>query len=218
MSVKICVISDTHMQHDSIVMPDADILIHSGDATYQGKPEEVHEFGLWLYKQLDRYKHIIFVAGNHDWLFQTRKPLALELIPKQVHYLEDSGVELMGLKFWGSPYQPRFFDWAFNLSRGKDLKEHWDLIPSDTDVLITHSPPYSILDESPYGNERAGCEDLLEALKRVQPKLHCFGHIHHSYGRQTTFLKSTGFATEFVNASICDEKYRPLNNPIVVEL
>jgi len=90
-------------------------------------------------------------------------------------------VIIEGVKFYGSPWQPRFFDWAFNLDRGEEIKKKWDLIPMDTDVLITHGPPYGILDLTHEG-EKVGCEELMKAVLRVQPKIHIFGHIHEAYG------------------------------------
>ena len=148
--------------------------------------------------------------GNHDWPIAHAGPEAMKDLIKNAIYLENSGVEIDGVKFWGSPWQPEFFNWAFNLPRGPKLAEMWALIPDDTDVLITHSPPYGILDQI-YSGEHVGCEDLLAALQRVRPKVHVFGHIHEGYG----MLKQNG--TTFINASVCDERYRPFNAPIVID-
>ena len=131
----------------------------------------------------------------------------------RIMYLEDSGVEIKGLKIYGSPHQPTFFDWAFNVRRGK-LKQYWDRIPEGLDILITHGPPKGILDQSePHlGSEHLGCDELMAAVERVKPKLHVFGHIHGGYGK-------VGYVnTTFINASICDEQYRPTNQPWVIEL
>ncbi|KAJ1387204.1 Metallo-dependent phosphatase-like protein, partial [Ochromonadaceae sp. CCMP2298] len=133
-------------------------------------------------------------------------------------YLEDSacsarrqGVDC-GLKVWGSPWQPEFCDWAFNLPPGPRLKEKWAMIESDTDILITHGPPRGILDANSQ-RYHCGCADLLKAVRdRVKPRLHIFGHIHESYG---TF--SDGH-TLFVNGSTCTLSYRPSNPPIVIDL
>jgi hypothetical protein len=126
-------------------------------------------------------------------------------------YLQDEAVEIEGLRIWGSPWQPEFLDWAFNLPRGAALREKWDRIPSGTDVLITHGPPQGVLDRVDEGR-REGCADLLNAVARVRPRLHLFGHIHEGYG----CLERDG--TTFVNASICDRAYRPVNPPVVVDL
>ena len=93
------------------------------------------------------------------------------------HYLCDESLTLDGVKFYGSPWQPRFFDWAFNKDRGAPLKAIWDKIPLDTDVLITHGPPHGILDLT-FDKIKAGCEELLLAVQRIKPKVHVFGHIH----------------------------------------
>ena len=115
-----------------------------------------------------------------------------------------------GLEVWGSPWQPWFHDWAFNLERGAALAEKWAMIPDSTDLLITHGPPHGILDAC-FDGRRVGCEELTRAVERVRPKLHVFGHIHEAYG-----VVDDG-TTLFVNASNCNLRYRPANAPIVVD-
>jgi Icc-related predicted phosphoesterase len=207
--MRIVAISDTHTFEHQIVVPDGDVLIHSVDSTITGTPEEVMAFGLWLDSQ--PHKHKIFVAGNHDWLFERDPEQARYLIQFDgVHYLQDSSIEIDGIKFYGSPWQPRFGDWAFNVDRGEAIKQKWDQIPK-CDVLITHGPPWGALDYVQIGQEHLGCEELLKAVGRVRPKLHIFGHIHGGYG------KATISGIQFVNASICDEAYRSSNAPIVID-
>lgn len=214
---RIVCLSDTHNCNDEISVPDGDILIHAGDATINGTHFEVTEFLRW-FSSLP-HKHKIFVAGNHDWLYENDNRLARLLTENyKIKYLQDSFIEIEGLKIYGSPWQPRFFDWAFNLNRGAELAEKWKLIPNDVDVLITHGPPNGILDEVPrkYWTENTGCEELMRrveaisALKRL--KLHVFGHIHCGYGQ------AEKFGVRFVNASNCDEDYKPSQPPIVVEI
>ncbi len=114
---RIVAISDTHSRHNQFVdLPEGDILIHAGDATVQGKFDEVVEFNRWLGTL--PYKHKIFVAGNHDFLFEKSPEMARALM-SNAYYLQDSFVVLEGLKIYGSPWQPRFHDWAFNLDRGE---------------------------------------------------------------------------------------------------
>lgn len=204
---KIVCISDSH-SHNEFFVPDGDILLHAGDSTYVGEIQEITKFNEWLGSL--PHKHKIIIAGNHDWLFQTNPALAKSLITNAI-YLEDNFCEVMGLKIYGSPWQPWFFDWAFNLQRGKEIAAKWALIPEDTDILITHGPPFSILDKTPHG-DLVGCEELLKVVKRIKPKLHVFGHIHHSYGR----LKRIDI--DFVNACVCNELYEPTNIPIVIDL
>lgn len=211
--MRIVCVSDTHSRHDQLCVPDGDVLVHAGDATMAGRVEEIARFNHWLGTL--PHRHRIFVAGNHDLLFESDPGLAESLITNAT-YLRDGAVTVGGLKFYGSPWQPWFLDWAFNLRRGPEIKRKWDLIPDDTDVLITHGPPHGILDlvprDAPPGHEIIGCEELLRAIGRIEPKVHIFGHIHEGYG---TLRKRK---TTFVNASICDANYRPVNEPIVVEV
>lgn len=211
---RIVLLSDTHNCNEQIIVPEGDVLIHAGDATIRGEQTEVEDFLSWFSRLPHKYK--IFVAGNHDWLYETQNRFARLLTAKfNIKYLQDSLTEIEGLKIYGSPWQPRFFDWAFNLNRGGELAEKWKLIPNEVDILITHGPPFGILDETPRG-DFAGCEELrkrVEEIARIERlKLHVFGHIHCGYG--------TGekFGVRFVNASNCDEDYLPTNPPIVVDL
>lgn len=209
--MRLVCISDTHNQHAKrpIPVPDGDVLIHAGDATLQGTLAEIKFFGEWL--RALPHKHKIFVAGNHDWGFQMDKKRSLAALPYGVKYLEDSGCEIDGLRFWGSPWQPWFMSWAFNLPRGEALKKHWDLIPDNTDILITHAPPLGIMDYVAR-DENVGCQDMLDAVIRIRPRFHIFGHIHSGYGR----CESDG--TTFINASLCDEQYVPSNPAIVIDV
>lgn len=210
---KIVCLSDTHNCNEKIIVPDGDILIHAGDATIRGTEAEVEEFLRW-YSALP-HKHKIFVAGNHDWLYETNNRFARLLTANfNIIYLQDSFIEIEGLKIYGSPWQPRFFDWAFNLMRGAELAEKWKLIPSDADILITHGPPFGILDEVPrkYWIENTGCEELRKKVEEIRPKAHIFGHIHCGYGQIEKF------GVKFINASNCDESYNPTQPPIVFEI
>ena len=208
---RIVCLSDTHNCHEQICVPDGDILIHAGDATIRGTIDEIVLFNEW-FAALPHH-HKIFVAGNHDWLFETNNRFARTLLDSSIHYLQDSFVEIENLKIYGSPWQPRFFDWAFNLKRGAELAEKWSLIPNDTNILVTHGPPFGVLDEvhHQYFIENTGCEDLRKRVELIRPQLHVFGHIHCGYGR------AEKFGVRFVNASNCDESYTPVNPPIVVD-
>lgn len=215
--MKIVCISDTHNCNEQIVVPDGDILIHSGDAAIRGTRSEIEEFLQW-FSSLP-HKHKVFVAGNHDWFYETENNSARLLTSKfNITYLQDSFIEIEGLKIYGSPWQPRFFDWAFNLNRGAELAEKWKMIPDDIDILVTHGPPHGILDEVPrqYWIENTGCEELRRRVEEISTKgrlkLHIFGHIHCGYGQKEEF------GVKFVNASTCDEEYKPTQPPIVVEI
>jgi predicted phosphodiesterase len=206
--VRVVCLSDTHDQHGGITVPDGDLLVHAGDATLRGTRAQIEAFDAWLAGL--PHPHKVLIAGNHDFAFE-RDPAAPSWI-RSATYLEDQGVVVGGLRIWGSPWQPRFFDWAFNLDRGAPLAAVWAKIPGDTDVLITHGPPRGILDCTSRG-EAVGCDDLLrEVLERVRPRLHVFGHIHEAHGRE----ERDGIT--FVNASICDLRHSPVHPPIVVDL
>jgi Icc-related predicted phosphoesterase len=205
---RIICISDTHGFYEQVVVPPGDILIHSGDFGQRGHLSELPRFHDWMASQPHAYK--IFVAGNHDWCFE-QEPKKSRALMKNVIYLQDSSVEILGLQIYGSPWQPRFFDWAFNLDRGQPLRKIWNKIPPTTDILVTHGPPFGIGDRTARGLS-VGCEDLLSRLSEVKPRLHCFGHIHEGRGM------STVGETIYVNASICDERYTPRHEAITVEV
>lgn len=184
------------------------MLVHAGDLTSRGKLEEVHALNDWLAGL--PYAHKLVVAGNHDWLFEKSPDLARATLTAAT-YLENQAVVINGLKFWGSPVSPWFFNWAFNVRRGQAIRAVWQQIPEDTDVLIVHGPPYGILDQN-YQGKHCGCQDLLERVLQIKPRLVIFGHIHEGYGQ----LEYQGI--RFVNAASLDVKYRPVNAPLVVEI
>ena len=208
--MKLVLISDTHARHRDFATPPGDVLIFAGDMMTDGyRVGEIADFNSWLGDQPQTHK--IVIAGNHDRLFESNRIESDYLLTNAV-YLEDSPLIIGRVKFWGSPAQPEFCNWAFNYRRGSDIDRVWQQIPEDTDVLITHGPPAGILDTVKRGGAHLGCADLKRAVQRVKPKLHVFGHIHGGYGE---FHDGT---THFVNASLMDERYRPANQPIVVDL
>lgn len=210
--MKLVLISDTHTFHEQVRVPDGDVLIHAGDMGLRGDPQEIQPCLDWLNRQ--PHKHVIAIAGNHDWAFQ-RWPQQLNL--GRIDYLQDSSINIDGKNFYGSPWQPAFCNWAFNVSRGKAIREYWDMIPDAgaVDVLITHGPPRGIGDQAaPHlHSECLGCDDLFEAVERSLPEVHVFGHIHGGYGK-TQF----GSGTKFFNASVVNEAYKVANPPHVVEI
>lgn len=206
--MKIVCISDTHSQHNEINVPEGDILIHAGDFSTYGRVNEITAFNYWIGNLPHKYK--IVIAGNHDTLFETDPLLAQSLLTNAI-YLQDSGVTIENLLFWGSPVSPRFYNWAFNKDRGTEISQHWNLIPNNTDILITHCPPYDILDKT-YLGESVGCVDLSEKIKAIRPKLCVFGHIHQSYGI-TKISKTT-----YINACMLNEQYKPVNEAITFDL
>ena len=210
LQVRIVCISDTHGQHAKLSVPDGDILIHAGDfSAFGDTPIEIIDFNLWLGTLPHRHK--VVIAGNHDWMFERHPGVARDLLTNAI-YLENSGTELVGLKIWGSPVQPEFNNWAFNVARGAAIRRYWKMIPASTDVLVTHGPPYGILDTAHPTTAHLGCEELAEAVQQTRPRLHVFGHIHGGYGT----AKANG--TQFVNASVVDEAYHLVNAPQVFEI
>lgn len=202
-----------------------DLLIVAGDCTARDIISQWKEFFDWFKAQ--DYRKKVLIGGNHDGFLEccatteeTRlvfAELGLEgedWIEEGFEYLEDTGTEFEGLKIWGSPWTPEFCAWHFMLPRGEPLKHKWDLIPCDTDILITHGPPFDILDDN--DGDRCGCDELRSAVERVKPKLHVFGHIHESYGQM--LLKHEGPNTICINASIMDGDYNPVNKPIRIVL
>lgn len=220
--MKLYCISDLHNKYKLLdpILPkpgEFDTLIICGDVTNKGSIKEVAAFGRWLSGVQGRFKHIVFVAGNHDYLFEQQKEIAVGLLPQGVHYLENSGVTIDGWNFWGSPQTPKFGFWAFMKERGPSINRYWDAIPEQTDVLITHGPPKFKLDDLKLSknfktNRHVGCQDLSNAVERVKPIINVFGHIHQSYG---TIVDEQ---TTFVNCALCNTFNQLTKEPIKIEL
>jgi Icc-related predicted phosphoesterase len=227
--VKIVAISDTHSMHRKINVPKGDVLVHAGDFSARGRYDEFEDFVRWL-SELP-HKHKIFIAGNHDECmekFRQTKPNGFggqDVIfdmaktgriesAEGIHYLFDSSVTIDGKKFYGSPWQPDFCNWSFQAPRGQKMEEKWAAIPLDTDVLITHGPPYGHGDYVPRDKRVTGCLELMNKVTVVQPTVHIFGHIHEGYG----YTRSEECKTRFVNASTCNEAYKPINKAFVLQL
>jgi Icc-related predicted phosphoesterase len=212
-------ISDTHSYHRKLNIPQGDILIHSGDLTRRGELETIHDLCEWM-KELP-VNHKICVMGNHELGLEKlgpKKQKALEMFQEAgIIYLEDSGIEINGLKIWGSPISVFYHSWAWNRMPGPEIRRHWDMIPLDTNILITHTPAYGILDEVPRGFgdiENIGCKDLLDKINELKElKLHCFGHIHEGWG------KIISNDMHFSNASMCQAyPNKGFNEPQIIDL
>ncbi len=223
---KIVCISDTHNFHHDVDVPDGDILIHAGDFTLSGTLGEVVEFNEWLGTLDHPYK--IVIAGNHDRCLGESGTLGLKMFTNAI-YLERSGKEIEGIKFWGAPMTPAFNGMrgglTFYTNNNKEAKGVWRGMPKKLDVLITHGPPKFILDEVPryeYGQTfRVGeqtvehCGDGMLASKVIKnkPKYHIFGHIHEGYGQF-----KADYGTKFINCSVVNASYNVVNKPIVIDL
>lgn len=200
-SMKICAISDTHGKHDKLKISECDILLHAGDFTGSGQVWETKSFLEWFSKQDAKYK--IFCSGNHDFLDEENPrmfKLMLDEYP-DITYLRDEMVEVEGLKIYGRPWTPTFYNWAFMADRGSPkMASTLSIIPSKIDILLTHGPAKGILDS--VRGEQVGCEDLLNELERIQPKYMIFGHIHEESGEKEVN------GIKHINASVLNDFYR----------
>ena len=213
----ITTISDTHNKHNQITgfLPGGDILIHAGDLSSVGHNHEITNFCKW-FDGIDNYDLKVFIAGNHDIGFQQREKEVLQIVNsyKTITYLQDDWVgfqkdDLREIRIWGSPWQPEFYNWAFNLPRnGAGLMSKWELIPTDTDILITHGPAFGYVDMVVGDYNHLGCEKLIDRILEITPDIHICGHIHSGYGYQTNGK------THFINASVLSESYVVINKPL----
>jgi Icc-related predicted phosphoesterase len=220
MTTRITLISDTHTKHGlikpTIDMPGGDLLLHAGDIMNSGyNKNDIKDFCHW-YNSLEHYNHKVFIAGNHDRTFEDSPDVAKQIYYSyhKINYLQDEWIDVDGIKIYGTPWQPEFYNWAFNLPKGgHELMSKWKAIPGDTDILITHVPPQEILDVSgpPYNEPLLGCALLRERVDVIKPKIHVFGHIHGSYGYK---FKN---GTHFFNASILNEDYNYTNRPVTFD-
>lgn len=210
MQMELVLISDTHAHHRALpTLPPGQTIIHAGDFCHYGGEAGLQDFLSW-YCDLP-YEYKILVAGNHDFKAAEEALDFLLQLPENIIYLEDQGVEIEGVNFWGSPVQPDLVGMAFGRDREQEMQDHWEIIPENTDVLITHTPPRGILDISRSGR-RLGCNYLRLELERIKPKLHVFGHIHASYGRVQIGQ------THFINAASIGSRGDTMNIPISIKI
>ena len=209
-TMRITHISDSHSNHDKVIIEKTDILIHSGDITYFSKKgmQEVVNFLDWFYKQDAKYK--IFIGGNHDIDLEKEEAFFRSVMPPGVIYLNDESVDIEGIKIWGSPYTPRFYDWAFNVDRGEAIQKHWDKIPEGTNIVVTHGPPMGVLDND------IGCRDLLNTIYKIKPDVCLFGHCHVGYGHEVRDVN--GKRMDFYNSALVGDNYKIKNKPHDFEL
>jgi predicted phosphodiesterase len=227
--MRITLISDTHTKHNYLNgdLPGGDLLIHAGDIMNSGyRPTDITDFCKW-FDGLEQYDHKVFIAGNHDRMFENLPEKAIEIVNsyKWIDYLQDDWIivgdadahdaNVKTAKIYGSPWQPEFYNWAFNLPKGgKELEAKWAAIPTDTDILITHGPVQGHLDASgpPYNEPNLGCSLLRHHIDTVsRPKIHVCGHIHGGYGYEFDGQ------THYFNASILNEQYEYVNKPVTFD-
>jgi Icc-related predicted phosphoesterase len=203
----IVLISDTHDLHRDFEVPNGDLLIHAGDFTMNSmSAEKLIDFNDWLGELPHTFR--VVIPGNHD--FVVEDPSRRHLITNAT-LLINEGIEIMGLKIWGSPTTPLLGE-AFGVASDNDRETLYRRIPINTDILITHCPPYGILDQVLGSDHHQGCPQLLAAVRRVQPMMHVFGHVHAGYG---TFSTADIL---FVNAALPGQGYDLSNRPHVFRI
>ena len=227
-------ISDTHTKHGQLItaddirnsqqlidLPGGDLLIHAGDFMSSGYSKREAEDFLYWFNTIKGYDKKIFIAGNHDRIMQNDPDWATDILKEYttINYLQDEEYGLYditedrSINIYGSPWQPEFYQWAFNLPRnGEEIKSKWDAIPENTDILITHGPAFGFLDDvEGRRGIHLGCELLINRIKEVKPKIHVCGHIHSGYGHYFDGH------THFFNASILNERYNYTNLPVTID-
>lgn len=180
--MKIVNISDTHGCHRELELPKGDMLLHAGDICNRGNKEHVEDFINWF--DALNFKYKIFIRGNHDWNLENDCSLIPKKLPDSIIYLDNTSCHIEGIHIFGCPYQ------------SEDTLQNWEHIPNDTDIIISHNPPFHIQDKAPNGLHR-GSVSLREKVFQVRPRLHMFGHIHVSYGFQKindiTFINPSNY-------------------------
>jgi Icc-related predicted phosphoesterase len=204
--VRVVCISDTHELHRELDVPFGDLLIHAGDFTFFNHTSKIKDFNDWLGELPHKYK--VVIPGNHDRAFATDQRRLSEITNALL--LINESVTVCGLKIWGSPVTCD--DTAYGFARLQERAALYATIPADTDILVTHGPPYGILDHERGSTHRQGCPALLEAVRRVRPRLHIFGHVHAGYGSGQ--LDSTAY----VNAALMGLAGDLENQPFVLDI
>ena len=207
--MQLTVISDTHEQHEGIGPLSGEVLIHCGDMLnmFSYDDEALDKLDAWFGEQ--DFDLVLCIGGNHDDDVEKRAGYGVPPL-RNAHYLQDSSYVYKGVTFYGAPWVPELYGQAF-FRDDDDLEDHWSGIPDDVDVLITHTPPAGVLDTNSRGRS-LGCPMLMESIERVEPKLHCFGHVHASSGTQQVG------ATRFVNAAMVGSRYQLVGKPRVVNI
>jgi Icc-related predicted phosphoesterase len=188
--VRVVCVSDTHELHRELDVPAGDLLIHAGDFTFFNHTSKIRDFNDWLGEL--PHKHKVVIPGNHDRAF-ANDPGRRTQITNAVLLINEA-TTLCGLRIWGSPVTCD--DAAYGHTKPEERASLYTGIPEDTDILVTHGPPFGILDHEPGSVEHQGCLQLREAVMRLRPRLHVFGHCHVGYGVHPTER------TMFINAAL----------------
>jgi Icc-related predicted phosphoesterase len=206
--LRILALSDTHEQHFELELPSADLLLYAGDSTWQGYPYAVEAFNKWLGEQTHIAEKVI-IAGNHDFWFESHPEYARKAITNAT-YLQDESCYVNDVHIYGTPWQPFYYNWAFQCETEEELGIKFSKIPKDTDILVSHCPPYGILDQNKHA-QSIGSKILGEWIVSIRPKVVIFGHNHEGYGH----IEKDG--THYINVATCDHHYRPINKPVLFD-
>lgn len=211
--LKIVILSDTHCQHDHVKVPVGDVLIHCGDFTHHGKLDKVISFLDWMDRQ--PHKHKLIIPGNHELSFEEHPDTIEDLLMDypRIRDITMETWEIEGYFFFGFPYTPNFFDWAFMPEPGPRMQAYIDQIPPDTDILISHGPAQGILDRNHRG-DHCGCPQLRDKVQQIKPIVHAFGHIHPASGMMAGAYRDS--PTVSINAAICNHVNKPKNPARVI--
>lgn len=212
--MRLVILSDTHGEHENINVPAGDVLIHCGDFSCHGDERELVGFVRWLSKISPKYGATFVIAGNHDRQLEIDPSLA-DVFGGVAEYLFNSSSNYRGWNFWGSCFTPAYNNWAFNLPKdGDELQKNWAQVPNNCDVLITHGPPYGVLDCVGYVKENVGCKWLRKRIEEVKPKVACWGHIHEARGLNYWSIPGT----VCINATNLNGRYELVHEPVVFDL
>lgn len=206
--MRVVCVSDTHCRTHHLPIPDGDILIHAGDMTMRGQDHEWERVNAWLGSL--PHEHKVVIPGNHDLSFESDPHRTRAMLSEATEILIHEARKIAGLRFFGSPWSPEFCGWAFGYTKDRAWNI-WNAVPGVTDVLITHGPPYGVRDQV-RGGRSVGCPALRQTVDDVRPRLHVFGHIHEGAG-----VSDIGDTT-FINAAQLDERYQPVQGPVVIDV
>ncbi|MFW9992307.1 MAG: metallophosphatase domain-containing protein [Candidatus Odinarchaeota archaeon] len=204
--------SDTHGKHGYLTVPDGDVFLFTGDLSDVGREDELVSFNQFLGNLLHRYK--IVISGNHDLLFELDHGSIRTTITNAI-CLENSEVVIEGIRIWGSSWNPKHFKSGPQLEGEMVPKSKWDLIPAGIDILLTHEPPLGHGSVTTSARQ-LGSADLLDAIRRVKPKYHVFGHVHEGHGIYKEY--HDGVEITCINASAIIDFGNELRPPVVFEL
>ncbi len=207
--MRIVAIGDTHTQHHDVEVPDGDILLFGGDGEFRSALDLI-DFNNWL--STFKHKHIIVIAGNHDFFCERYPNEVKKYLTKAVYLRDERHILSNGMSVWGSPMTQTFMDWAFMETEENLDRYYWSKIPKDTNILLVHGPAYKHLDIGRPQHGNLGSKTLAKKIEKLRIPYVIHGHIHGSYGIEKTE------DTTYFNCSVLDEDYRLVNAPIVIDV